>query len=307
MKLSRKFSLIFFLILIIPGCKKDIPVFDGNAAFDYLTAQTDIGTREPGSEGHKKCLDYLVSELMKTADLVNVQPFSFKDEFLNIDYELSNIIASYNLEPKGGRRILLMAHWDTRPMADEDPDPENFYVPILGANDGASGVAVLLQLGKIMKENPPPFGVDIVLFDGEDYGDSEVNDLDYYFLGSRHFAETRGNYKPEYGILLDMVGGKDAVFYKEGYSLQYAPFITDKIWDIAGDLGYDIFVNEPGPAISDDHWIINQSGIPSVDIIDINDSEINFKEWHTISDTPDVCSPETLFKVGTVLLHLIYG
>lgn len=306
----NKKMIILLLIIYLCGainCQKEIPAFYGERAFAYLTAQTDFGPRNPGSEGHQKCLDYLIAELLKTADSVKKQPFTFTDTFKDSTYELTNVIASFNLNPPGARRILLTAHWDTRPFADQDPYPENRLTPISGANDGASGVAVLLEIAAVFKEHPPPIGVDIILFDGEDYGDTKVNDLDYYFLGSKYFTETMGEYRPEYAILLDMVGGKEAMFYIEGYSYEYAPVYARRIWDKAEELGFSSFVSEIGPRIQDDHWIMNQAGIPSVDIIDINEFDFNYPHWHTIEDTPDKCSPETLAQVGALLLHIIYG
>ena len=237
---------------------------------------------------------------------VKRQPFTFTDELTDSTFELTNIIASYNLSPADNRRLLFSAHWDTRPYADEDAVPGNRLTPIPGANDGASGVAVLLEIAQILKENPPPVGVDIIFFDGEDYGKSEVNGTDYYFLGSRHFTQTMAAYRPEFAVLLDMVGSRDAQFYIEGYSNEYAPKVVRLIWDTAQELGLPAFVNEIGPRIHDDHWILNQAGIPAVDIIDINNFAINYPYWHTLSDTPEKCSPGTLAQVGTLLLHIIY-
>lgn len=291
------------------SCGKEIPIFDGERAFAYIIAQTGFGPRNPGSQGHDDCLDYLLKEFSQYAMPGNVkrQPFAFTDTSTGSSYTLTNIIVSFNLSPENDRRIMLSAHWDTRPHADNDPDPENHSTPIPGANDGASGVAVLLEIARILKENPPPVGVDIILFDGEDYGRSEINGLEDYFLGSKYFAETKGDYRPEFGVLLDMVGSSEAQFYIEGFSNQYAPALVHRIWDKAEELKLDRFVHDYGPSINDDHVILNQAGIPTVDIIDINRSAINYKYWHTLADTPDKCSPETLTQVGTILLYLIYG
>jgi len=286
-----------------------IPVFNGDRAFDYLVSQTEFGPRNPGSTGHQQGLDYIVGELNKFAPVngVKIQPFSFYDTIGDSTYTLTNIIASFNLNPKDDHRILLAAHWDTRPFADKDPDTEKQPQPIIGANDGASGVAVLLEIANILSMNMPEIGVDLVFFDGEDFGRSEVNGLDDYFLGSKYFTDTKGDYRPEFAILVDMVGSKNAKFYMEGYSLDYASSFVHRIWDKATEIGLPAFVHENGPKISDDHVILNNSGIPSVNIIDINGSAINYQYWHTTSDTPDKCSPETLRQVGTILLHMIYG
>ena len=294
-------------IFSIFSCGNEVPSFDGEHAFTYLTAQTGLGPRNPGSEGHEKCLAYLAAELSKTADLLNMQRFEFTDELIDSTYELTNIIASFNVSPPNNRRILLTAHWDTRPFADKDPEPANRLTPIPGANDGASGVAVLLEIAAVLKQNPPPIGVDVVLFDGEDYGKTEVNDLEHFFLGSKHFTKTMGAYKPEFAILLDMVGSKSAQFHIEGFSFEYAPMYVRRIWETAQDLGFSSFVNHTGPRINDDHLILNRAGIPAVDIIDISHTGINYPYWHTLSDTPDQCSPETLAQIGTLLLNIIYN
>jgi len=283
----------------VASCSRAVPSFDGNAAYTYLVAQTDFGPRNPGSEGAARCREYLVAELSRLADRVAAQRFTFTDSRRDTTYELTNIIASFNLSPPKDRRIMLMAHWDTRPWADQDPDPENHGTPIIGANDGASGVAVLLQAARIMKEYPPPAGVDIVLFDGEDSGD-EGSDT-YWCAGSKYFAENRGAYNPAFGVLLDLVGDRDLRLPMEGHSLTYAQNLTRKIWDTAAELNLPAFVAETGPTIYDDHVPVNQAGIQAVDIIDFD-----YPYWHTLQDTPDKCSPESLRQVGTLILSLIY-
>lgn len=292
-------AILSALLTLISCGGRELPYFDGEAAFRFLVAQTEFGPRNPGSEGAELCKEYLISELTKTADRVSRQPFTYTDTDLDTTFNMTNIIASFNLEPRSGRRILLCAHWDTRPMADEDPDPAKRDQPILGANDGASGVAVLLQVAAIMKENPPPFGVDIVLFDGEDYG--EAGNHDKFCLGSKHFARTKGGYNPEFGILLDLVGDKDLEFPIEGNSLQYAPALTRRLWDKAEELGLSAFKNERGPYIYDDHIPLNQAGLKTVNIIDFD-----YEYWHTVEDTPDKCSPESLTQSGRLLMAVIY-
>lgn len=291
--------IIILLFAVLFSCGKEAPFFDGSQAFEYLTAQTDFGPRNPGSEGAAKCLSYLHDELSKYADRIIKQPFTFTDENTDSTYNMTNIIASFNLSPANGKRILLMAHWDTRPRADKDPDPEKRGTPIIGANDGASGVAVLLQAARMFKENPPPVGVDILLLDGEDYGES--GNLDYYCLGAKHFVNNIGGYKPVYAILLDMVGDKDLRFPMEGNSLQYARSVTERIWNVADEFGLSAFVKEPGATIYDDHVVFNRAGIPAVDIIDFD-----YPYWHTVSDTPDKCSAESLAQAGAIIIAMIY-
>jgi hypothetical protein len=274
-----------------------VPDFDGEKAFGYLKAQTDFGPRNPNSIGHQKCLEYLVSELGESADHITRQ------EFLHSGYDgeilkLTNVFGSFNTGDTN--RILFLAHWDTRPRADEEKDPAKQLRPILGANDAASGVAVLLELAHLMKNAPPPIGVDILFVDGEDYG--KTHDLDQYFLGSKHFMTVKApGYKPRFGVLLDMVGDRDLQIPMEQNSMTYAPEAVELIWSTAERIGVTQFVNVPGEEISDDHLPLNKGGIPTIDIIDFQ-----FPYWHTLEDTPDKCSGESLQAVGSVLAHAIY-
>ena len=279
--------------------KKQYPKFDGKKAFEYLTAQTDFGPRNPNSAGHRKCLHYLTDELNKFSG--NVTQQSFTVQGYNETLKLTNLFASFRPDLK--KRILLLAHWDTRPRAEEDADPENRNTPILGANDGASGVAVLLELARMFKDNPPPIGVDILLTDGEDYGDSKKDGSNnLYSLGAKHFATTKSpQYSPQFGILLDMVGDKDLQIPLEQHSMQYAPQVLNLIWNIAEEIGVPNFVNIPGETVVDDHLPLNKAGIPTVDIIDFQ-----YPHWHTQQDTPDKCSPQSLEAIGSVLAALIY-
>lgn len=282
-----------------PIMEKKVPIFDGKRSFAYLRAQTDFGPRNPNSPGHQQCMYYLENELKKYADHVTLQRFNHKgyDETL----KLANIFAQFNLP--ASKRLLLIAHWDTRPRAEEDADPALRQKPIIGANDGASGVAVLLELARLFKENPPPFGVDILLTDGEDYGDSRKDgNNDLYFLGAKHFAKMKDPaYNPQYGILLDMVGDRDLQLPLEQNSMRFAPQLLDIIWSTAEELHVTQFIRQPGEAISDDHLALNEVGIPTIDIIDFQ-----YPHWHTHQDTPDKCSPESLEAVGSVLASVIY-
>ncbi len=316
--------LLFPLLLLFVSCngKKDkddkemktssekpVPEFRSDRAWKFLTDQVDFGPRNPNAEAHKKCLKYFHDLLVKSADSVKLQSFTqkgYNGEKLN----LTNVIASFN--PTAKTRILLCAHWDSRPRADRETDIKKQKLPIPGANDGASGVAVLLELAEIMKENPPAFGVDIVLFDGEDYG--KEGDLDNYFLGSRYFGKNKPkDYFPVYGILLDLVGDKNLRLPKEGYSAgKFNPMLTDHIWGLGRSLGYNQFDFSIGGAVEDDHVILNEYGIPCIDIVDIdligNDTQNeNRNYWHTLRDTPERCSKESLKVVGDVLLQLIYN
>jgi len=279
------------------------PRFSGRRAYQFLLAQTDLGPRNPNSPGHQQCLSYLESTLRLSADEVRLQRFTqpgYDGEVLR----LTNIIASFR--PERRDRILLCAHWDTRPRAEHDPDSTRRGDPILGANDGASGVAVLLELASLMRQSPPPVGVDIVLFDGEDYG--REGDHAMYLLGSRFFAARRPpDYVPRYGLLLDMVGDAELEILQEQTSLEYAPGAVEKVWNTAAALGIRQFVRAPGGEILDDHIPLNESGIPTVNIIDFNYPDVSHRYWHTQMDTPDKCSPESLEAVGRVITHTIYS
>ena len=279
-----------------------VPAFSATSAFDYLVAQTNFGPRNPGSIGHRNCLNYLQTELQKYTDAVNLQAFTLKGYGSEV-LHLTNVIASFN--PQSTTRILLLAHWDTRPRADQESDPKKRATPIIGANDAASGVAVLLEIARQMKTTPPPVGVDILLVDGEDYGNER--DHDYYFLGAKYFAEhLPPGFAPSFAILLDMVGDKQLELMKEPNSVASAPDIVNLVWTTAKDLGVAQFSDAMQSAVLDDHIPLNSAGIRTIDLIDFHYPDESNKYWHTTEDTPDKCSPESLEAVGTVLLHVIY-
>jgi hypothetical protein len=284
-----------------PTKQIDVPSFSGTHAFEYLTAQTSFGPRNPNSPGHRNCLTYLQLELSKSTDVVSLQQFTQRgyNEVLN----LTNIFARFN--PDSLTRILLIAHWDTRPRAELDPDPKKRLLPIIGANDGASGVAVLLELAAIMKASPPPIGVDLLLVDGEDYG--KEGDTQLYLLGARYFStHLSPGYAPQFGILLDMVGDSELLLKKERYSLQYAPDVVDLVWSTAANIGVAQFSSELQNWVTDDHIPLNQAGIKTIDLIDFEYPDSSNRYWHTTMDTPDKCSPASLEAVGSVLAELIY-
>ncbi|MCW9708256.1 M28 family peptidase [Aliifodinibius sp. 1BSP15-2V2] len=288
---------------------RTVPVFSSDSAYHFVAQQVSFGPRNPGSEGHQKTKEYLSQKLKGYAGNRMAYAQNFTAEGYDGDsLALTNIIAAFN--PKKTDRVMLCAHWDTRPRADEDS--VNADQPILGADDGASGVGLLLELARLFHETPPPIGVDIVLFDGEDYGKS--GDTANYFLGSRYWAQNPPvqGYSPRFSILLDMVGGQNAQFPKEQYSMQYAPTLVNEIWSIAEEEGAgDLFLNQQGKAISDDHVIINRIlGIPTIDIIrhDASQKDSGFAPyWHTHHDNMDIIDPSTMQAVGDVLTELIYN
>ncbi len=273
-----------------------IPQFDANSAFNYLVKQVDFGPRAPNTDAHQQCLQYLQQVLSMYADSVQLQKFNVPG-YDGVVLHLTNIIAHFNLKSK--TRVLLTAHWDSRPRADHQPGGP-VDKPIPGADDGASGVAVLLEMARGFKESPPPVGVDIILWDGEDYG--REGDMNYYCLGSKYWAATKPfSYQPVFAINLDMIGQKNLSISKEGYSVQYAPDVVDLVWNTAAEMGVTQFVDRTMDPIYDDHLQLDNVGIKAIDLIDFD-----YKYWHTLEDTPDKCSPESLSAVGRVLLEVLY-
>ena len=274
-----------------------VPEFDAASSFALLKAQTAFGPRVPGTPAHDRCLSWLRGELVSSGADVSLQPFTHTG-YDGTPLPMTNLFASIN--PGAAKRILLVAHWDSRPRADQDPDPAKRALPIAGANDGASGVAVLLQIARVCKAASPPAGVDLLLVDGEDYG--REGDSENYLLGSRWFARhLPAGYRPQFGIVLDMIGDRDLAIPREPYSIQYAPDIVELVWGSAAELGVRQFVQEEQRYVLDDHIPLNEAGIKTIDLIDFD-----YPYWHTTADTDDKCSPESLSAVGRVLLHVIY-
>ena len=302
--MKKIFTYSLFLTLIFLGCQSNVPRFDEDHAFSYLVAQCDFGPRNPGSDGYYACLDYLITELDQSANEIILQDFSYQEQRYNKRYNLENIVARYN--PDSEFQTIISAHWDTRPWADQEDLRQDRDQPIIGANDGASGVAILLELAKIMGENPPPIGVNLVFFDGEDLGVPGENET--YCQGSRFFAKNLPIPRPDEAINLDMVGDKQLVLPIERYSLEYHPKLVRHLWDRAKDMGLDAFIGRVDYAIYDDHIPLNEiAGIPSIDIIDFKypNSYANF--WHTMNDIPENCSEESLGQVGALMVDYIYN
>lgn len=281
----------------LPG-EKAVPEFSARNAMALLLKQCEFGPRNPGSEGHRRCGDWLADTLRKHADSSFEQPFRMTFGSPPQTVEARNFIARF--QPENKKRILFCAHWDTRPWADKDPDPRNHKTPIMGANDGASGVAVLLELARVIAGRKPEVGVDIVLFDGEDAGRAGT-DRDW-IQGSRYFADhLAAGDRPRYGILIDMIGDADLQIYKEGYSRLHAGPVVDLVWETARELNLKGFKSGPGYTVLDDHLPLLQAGIPCVDLIDFD-----YPAWHTLADTPDKCSADSLHQIGRLLVELIY-
>ncbi len=295
----------------------EIPIFSADSAYSYVAEQLAFGPRVPGSSAHAKAADWLLNHLLRHADTALIQPFKARVYNNNI-FDGKNIIGIFN--PQARKRILLAAHWDSRPYADHDPDPQNRRQPIDGANDGASGVGVLLEIARLLREKPldASLGVDIIFFDLEDYGPHQDDPRsgsseEHWALGSLHWARNPHvpGYRAQFGILLDMVGAPNAVFPREYFSQQYASWVLDKVWRTAQRLGYDDkFVNKPGAPISDDHLPVNQiAGIPMINIIHLDPNSSNgtfYEYWHTLGDNLSQIDPKTLKAVGEVVTRVIY-
>ncbi len=285
-----------------------VPAFNSDSAYRFVEEQVAFGPRFPNNEAHQKTGDYIISKL-KSFDKITVQVQNFTATAF--DGKLlsgRNIMASYNPEVK--KRVLLAAHWDTRPFADQDDERKD--EPILGANDGGSGVAILLEIARTLSvsKEQPQIGIDLIFFDLEDYGN---NTPDSYCLGSQYWGKNRmpENYTAYYGILLDMVGAKNARFAQEGYSMQTAPLVVKNVWNMAHRIGYGgFFVFEEVSAITDDHVYVNQlAQIPMIDIIEYSTEGKGYfgKYWHTHDDNMDVIGKETLKAVGQTVTHVIYN
>lgn len=281
-----------------------VPVFDGGRAMELLVAQCDLGPRPPGSEA----LGELRTMILEAADEQGLRAvslcFDAVSPITGETVELCNLVVSAG--PPGGDRLWLGAHYDTRPIADQDPDPARRNEPILGANDGASGVAVLLHLIEILGANPPPGGVDLIFFDGEDSG--LTGRPRTYCLGSQRLAATAGDFGNPLAegrsrglIVLDMVGRRGLSIPQEIYSLRGAPELLERVFARAAELELDAFIPEPGAAVFDDHVPFLEAGFPAIDLIDFGDSA-----WHTLADRPEGCAPESLGQVGRLVTDLIY-
>ena len=290
------------------------PSFDSDSAFAFVAKQVDFGPRVPNSSQHDQCGQWLAEELTRHGAEVTVQEGrarAYDGSILN----MQNIVGTFH--PESRDRILLFAHWDTRPFADKDSTRTR--EPIDGANDGASGVGVLLEVARQLGQRPSDVGVDIIFFDAEDYGKPEwlpatENGYQDWCLGSQYWAQNphRPGYRARFGILLDMVGASDAAFHQEGTSLKYAPHIVRKVWKRAKDLGFGArFSTSPTPMTIDDNYFISEmAGIPSANIVDyrIQVRPMGYGPFHhTHADNMSIIDKATLLEVGTTVLSVVYA
>ena len=295
------------------------PSFNADSAYAFTKAQCDFGPRDMNSRGHDLCGEWIVSKFKEYGCKVTTQTATLAG-YDGTKLRSRNIMASIN--PEATTRILLCAHWDSRPWADNDPDSANWRKPILAANDAASGVAVMLELARIIGKSKDEkafnkqLGIDFVCFDAEDWGTPQWADVadnaDSWALGAQYWSKNLPQgYEARYGILLDMVGGVGAKFYREGMSMQYAPEIVKKVWRAAREVGFgSYFPKEDGGVITDDHVPVNQfAKIPTIDIIpyyaDCQQSSFG-PTWHTLADNMENIDKNTLKAVGQTLVQVIY-
>jgi hypothetical protein len=294
-----------------------VPAFNADSAYSFVEKQVKFGPRVPNTRAHNQAAQYFISMFKKNGAAVIEQDFDAVT-WDNQKVQLKNIIASYN--PDAKKRILLAAHWDTRPYADKDVEKRD--APMDGANDGASGVGVLLEISRLLGQGKmPTVGVDLILFDGEDWGEKDYsktkrNDFPegyevWWCLGSQYWAKHKHvkNYSAYYGIVLDMVGSKHAQFFREGVSLEFAPSVVEKVWNTASRLGYtDYFVKTNVDGIIDDHVYVNEfSKIPTIDIVHYQTGVGFFGDYHhSTKDNFSIISRETLGAVGTTLMNVVY-
>ena len=331
--MKNKFTVILFATLICLGslsCDQEVkqpdkpnppvivenpveptlvgPVFDADSAFVFIEKQLSFGFRVPGTSGHGACAKWILAKMKSYSSHTLIQMGSVKAHD-GKTLPIHNIIGIFN--PENPDRILLSAHWDTRPWADNDPNPDNHKTPVTGANDGASGVAVLLELARNFSLKAPGIGIDLILWDTEDYGLSQSDQEDTYCLGSQFWAKSphKADYKARFSINLDMVGANGAQFTQEGYSMQKASHIVQKVWNVARQLGYSgYFLDMPGAPVIDDHFYVGEiTGIPSIDIIDRSPGTHEFPaHWHTVKDDISVISRQTLKAVGQTVMEVVY-
>jgi len=280
------------------GSSQAAPPFDGEQALRWVEHQVAAGPRIPGTAPHRAVGDWLLAELRRRADTVEVQTFTHVTASGDT-LPLRNFIARFR--PRERDRVLFLTHWDSKPHAEQDPDPAKRALPVPGANDGASGVAVLLGVADQLHRTPPSLGVDLLFVDGEDYGTFE-GDAPDNLLGSRYFAaHLPPGYQPLYAVLLDMVGDRDQSFPQEGYSVERAPEVVERVWQTAEDIGLGrVFRPVQGIALTDDHIPLLLAGIHTADVIDFD-----YPAWHTTADTPDKVSAQSLANVGKVVIALV--
>ncbi len=295
---------ILFLCVLFSKTFAQLPEFDGNSAFTFLYRQVEWGPRNPGSEGHSRAIEEYKEWFEECGAEVTLQRFkakihkSFEADSEMEEIDATNIIAHFGTSKRS--TYMFCAHYDTRPWADFETDPQKQMTPIPGANDGASGVAVLLEMARLFAVNPPPVSVDLVLFDVEDAGIQGNNNT--WCLGSAYFARHYAGSAPAGSILVDMIGDTDLEIPKEYFSYAYSKEWTDHLFQLAEEVGSYSFIDEIGDPVYDDHVNLIRGGFTVTNFIDFD-----YPYWHTLEDTPEKCSAQSLEQVGNVLVRLVYG
>jgi hypothetical protein len=295
--MSRILAVLAIAAIACGGGGAQRPPFDGRAALGYVEAQLAFGPRVPNTEGHRRAGDWIERHLRERADTVEVQAFTHLTTGGDT-LRLRNFIGRFR--PDVRDRILFVAHWDTRPRADRSANLGQQRLPVPGANDGASGVALLLAVADALDARPPSFGVDLLFVDGEDYGDFAQGDD--VLIGSRQYARTMDRSQaPLFAVVWDMIGDRDLRIFQEGYSVSAAPEVVDRVWRTAAALGHErIFRPTVSYTVVDDHVPLQEAGVRAIDVIDFD-----YPYWHTTDDTIDKVSAESLQAVGEVALALV--
>tara|TARA_Y200000002_G_scaffold383236_1_gene404278 strand:+ start:6720 stop:7622 length:903 start_codon:yes stop_codon:yes gene_type:complete len=296
--------LILIFIFFIYSCEKnDVPHFDGKHSYDFLLKQCEFGPRNPGSIGHQQFSKYLEKFLNEIDNEIIVQNFNYKEHITSKTQNGKNFIIQFNKE--SNKRLLIGAHWDTRSISDEETELDKRELPVLGANDGASGTAVLMELALVFRDNPPPIGIDLVFFDAEDVGISGQPTT--FAMGSEYFSKNLPIKKPQNAIIVDMVGDKNLKIPIERFSYKTNPDLVKELWSLAEELDLEAFNYTLGYEIYDDHVPLWENAqIPAIDIIDFDYPNLFYNYWHTQNDIVENCSPQSLQQVGTLLLNYIY-
>lgn len=281
------------------GSKGGPSEFSGQTAFGYIERQLSFGPRIPNKPGHRQMGDWLLAELRARADTVIVQEIRHVTQ-RGDTLQLRNFFARFR--PQATERVLLVAHWDTRPMADRSENLGQQRLPVPGANDGASGVAVLLGVADALQAKPATIGVDLLFVDGEDYGDWSDPEYRDVLIGSRYFAGHQPPaYQPLFAVVFDIVADKDLQIFQEGNSVAFAPEVVQRVWQVAAERGHErYFVPSVRHTLTDDHIPLQKAGIRAIDVIDFD-----YPYWHTTEDTLDKVSAESLQIVGDVAVALV--
>ena len=306
LQLGAKMRFILMAIIVF-GCSQqqsvEVPRFSGVKAFQYLEKQCEFGPRNPGSTGHKEFANYLENFLKERFDNILIQDFEYIEPVTESLRKGKNFIVQFNQDAK--YRLLIGAHWDTRAISDQDKNIEHKTLPVLGANDGGSGTAILMTLYDMFTADEPPIGIDLVFFDAEDVGRSFEGNT--FAVGAEFFSKNLPIKKPDFAIIVDMVGDKQLNLPIERFSYNIAPKKVKEIWDMAEDLSLNAFEKRIVEEIYDDHVPLWENAqIPAIDIIDFKYPNLFYNHWHTQQDIPENCSPKSLEQVGTLLLNYIY-